>query len=58
VLVELHVLEGRRAEAKKRQGARRGYAWLYERAIQQAHLGADFDFLRHEALHDSRKQTL
>jgi dihydroxy-acid dehydratase len=28
----------------------RGYEALYARAIQQAHLGADFDFLRHESL--------
>jgi dihydroxy-acid dehydratase len=26
--------------------AQRGYAWLYERHVQQAHLGCDFDFLR------------
>lgn len=25
----------------------RGYEWLYHQTIQQAHLGADFDFLRH-----------
>jgi dihydroxy-acid dehydratase len=53
LLVEPDELERRRAQAKAaRPAARRGYAWLYERAIQQAHLGADFDFLRHEALRD------
>jgi dihydroxy-acid dehydratase len=28
----------------------RGYERLYARSVQQAHLGADFDFLRHESL--------
>jgi dihydroxy-acid dehydratase len=28
----------------------RGYDYLYRQHIQQAHLGADFDFLRHESL--------
>jgi dihydroxy-acid dehydratase len=52
LLVEPAVLEARQAERPRREGPRRGYAWLYERAIQQAHLGADFDFLRHESLRD------
>jgi dihydroxy-acid dehydratase len=30
--------------------ATRGYDWLYLNHVQQAHLGADFDFLRHESL--------
>lgn len=30
----------------------RGYEALYRQAVQQAHLGADFDFLRHETLGD------
>lgn len=50
LLVEPATLEARRTEASERPRARRGYAALYERAIQQANLGADFDFLRHEAL--------
>jgi dihydroxy-acid dehydratase len=32
----------------------RGYEWLYHRHIQQAHLGADFDFLRHQGLHGAK----
>jgi dihydroxy-acid dehydratase len=54
LLVEPGELEARRARQRpRRPTARRGYEWLYERAIQQAHLGADFDFLRHEALRGS-----
>jgi dihydroxy-acid dehydratase len=30
----------------------RGYERLHRETIQQAHLGADFDFLRHESLQD------
>jgi dihydroxy-acid dehydratase len=30
----------------------RGYERLYRKTVQQAHLGADFDFLRHESLQD------
>jgi dihydroxy-acid dehydratase len=52
LLVEPAVLEARRAERKSPPAPRRGYAVLYGRAIQQANLGADFDFLRHEALRD------
>jgi dihydroxy-acid dehydratase len=29
----------------------RGYERLYVQSVQQAHLGADFDFLQHDALH-------
>jgi dihydroxy-acid dehydratase len=51
LLVEDNELERRRAtQTPPRPGAARGYAWLYEHAVQQAYLGADFDFLRHEAL--------
>lgn len=32
------------------QVATRGYEYLYQRYVQQAHLGADFSFLRHESL--------
>jgi len=46
----LHVddaeLDRRRAErAEPPTGARSGYTWLYREHVQQAHLGADFDFL-------------
>jgi len=34
---------------------RRGYERLYLRSIQQAHLGADFDFLRHESLQEKEQ---
>jgi dihydroxy-acid dehydratase len=51
LLVEPRELERRRAQWRPpRPPARRGYAALYERSIQQAHLGCDFDFLVHEAL--------
>lgn len=33
----------------------RGYEKLYFDTIQQAHLGVDFDFLRHESLHEHDK---
>jgi dihydroxy-acid dehydratase len=36
--------------------ALRGYEWLYQRSIQQAHLGADFAFLRHEQLQEGDRQ--
>jgi dihydroxy-acid dehydratase len=53
LLVSADELAARRAGQRTgRPPAKRGYAWLYERAIQQAHLGCDFDFLRHEALRD------
>jgi dihydroxy-acid dehydratase len=53
LLVEPGELEARRAaKPPARPGPARGYPWLYERAIQQAHLGADFDFLRHESLRE------
>jgi dihydroxy-acid dehydratase len=50
LVVEPRELEARRAEQPPRPAPARGYAWLYQQAVQQAHLGADFDFLRHEAL--------
>jgi dihydroxy-acid dehydratase len=51
LLVEPRELEARRArQGPARPQPGRGYAWLYQRSVQQAHLGADFDFLRHEAL--------
>ena len=42
----------RRAEQPRPQlpPAPRGYERLYQRSVQQAHLGADFDFLRHPSL--------
>jgi dihydroxy-acid dehydratase len=46
-------LERRRAETPRRKPApQRGYEYLYQRHCQQAHIGADFDFLRHPALRD------
>jgi dihydroxy-acid dehydratase len=53
LLVEERELERRRAGQQPRAKALRGYAWLVEQAVQQAHLGADFDFLRHEALREA-----
>jgi dihydroxy-acid dehydratase len=51
LLVEPRDLDARRARLPPvRPDARRGYAGLYLRTVQQAHLGADFDFLRHESL--------
>jgi dihydroxy-acid dehydratase len=51
LLVDTRELEARRAERPQtRPDSRRGYAGLYLRTVQQAHLGADFDFLRHESL--------
>jgi dihydroxy-acid dehydratase len=54
LLVEDAELEARRAahQVEKPLPAR-GYERLYLRAIQQAHLGADFDFLRHSSLQPS-----
>ncbi|MBK9746555.1 MAG: dihydroxy-acid dehydratase [Chloroflexi bacterium] len=51
LLVDDRELERRRAEQPSvTPSGGRGYEWLYRSHIQQAHLGADFDFLRHEAL--------
>jgi dihydroxy-acid dehydratase len=50
LLVEPDVLEARRAQWQAPACPARGYARLYHQAVQQAHLGCDFDFLRHEAL--------
>ncbi|MBK8021018.1 MAG: dihydroxy-acid dehydratase [Chloroflexi bacterium] len=48
LLVDDRELERRRAEQPAAPPVRgRGYEWLYRQHIQQAHLGADFDFLRH-----------
>ncbi|MBL8132265.1 MAG: dihydroxy-acid dehydratase [Anaerolineae bacterium] len=53
LLVDDRELERRRAEQPSAPPAStRGYEWLYRAHIQQAHLGADFDFLRHESLRD------
>ena len=32
--------------------APRGYEWLYRKHVQQAHFGADFDFMRHESFQE------
>ncbi len=50
LLVEARELEERRARWQGPPCPTRGYARLYHQAIQQAHLGCDFDFLRHEGL--------
>jgi dihydroxy-acid dehydratase len=51
VLVEEPELEQRRKEnASTFRVAARGYERLYQEHVQQAHLGMDFDFLRHESL--------
>jgi dihydroxy-acid dehydratase len=47
LLVDDATLTARRAEGKFiPPAAQRGYEWLFQRHIQQAHLGCDFDFLR------------
>ncbi|MBI4606053.1 MAG: dihydroxy-acid dehydratase [Planctomycetes bacterium] len=53
LLVPEDELARRRAEAAsrpRRELERRGYLRLYSERVQQAPLGADFDFLRHESL--------
>jgi dihydroxy-acid dehydratase len=47
LLVDERELEARRAQHTPTPvQAERGYQWLYLNSVQQAHLGADFDFLR------------
>ncbi|UCH25676.1 MAG: dihydroxy-acid dehydratase [Trueperaceae bacterium] len=51
LLVDGDELEARRTEHRvERSLPARGYERLYLRSIQQAHLGVDFDFLRHSSL--------
>lgn len=50
LLVSDAELEVRRAQMKPVKQYARGYEYLYQQSIQQAHLGADFEFLRHESL--------
>jgi dihydroxy-acid dehydratase len=52
LLVDEHELDRRRAQQAPVQAppAARGYEWLYQQHVQQAHLGVDFDFLRHPDL--------
>ena len=51
LLVDEKELARRRGEAPARRAApARGYERLYLESVQQAHVGADFDFLRHESL--------
>jgi dihydroxy-acid dehydratase len=51
LLVDEQELERRRAEFSPPSAPpQRGYEYLYRQSVQQAHLGADFDFLRHENL--------
>lgn len=53
LLVDERELERRRT-ARPADGPRpaRGYERLFLESVQQAHLGADFDFLRHESLRE------
>jgi dihydroxy-acid dehydratase len=53
LLVDSKELDRRRAERKPVAIPARGYERLYLEHVQQAHLGADFDFLRHESLRQS-----
>ena len=56
VLIEESELEARRAaQPAPPAPPARGYERLYFETIQQAHLGADFEFLRHPSLQESRK---
>ena len=51
LLVDEAELDRRRAEMPTRAAApQRGYEYLYQKHCQQAHIGADFDFLRHPSL--------
>src|SRR5258708_88406 len=51
LMVHTGELEDRKArQAAKPEPPVRGYERLYWHSIQQAHLGADFDFLRHAKL--------
>jgi dihydroxy-acid dehydratase len=50
LLVDERELARRRAEATPPSRPARGYERLYLDHVQQAHLGCDFDFLRHESL--------
>jgi dihydroxy-acid dehydratase len=56
LLVDALELERRRAEVQPGpRSAVRGYEYLYQQHCQQAHLGADFDFLRHSALRERNR---
>ena len=51
LLVDAQELERRRQDRPLiKPTASRGYEALYYQHVQQAHLGVDFDFLRHESL--------
>jgi dihydroxy-acid dehydratase len=53
LLVDEAELDRRRAEMPARAAApQRGYEYLYQKHCQQAHIGADFDFLRHPSLRE------
>ena len=54
LLVDARELDARRKQQKPaRSRPERGYERLYFDHVQQAHLGCDFDFLRHESLRSS-----
>jgi len=50
LLVEESELRARASDRRARPAPARGYERLYVERVQQAHLGCDFDFLRHESL--------
>jgi dihydroxy-acid dehydratase len=50
LLVDERELARRRSELRPPPKPARGYERLYLDHVQQAHLGCDFDFLRHESL--------
>jgi dihydroxy-acid dehydratase len=53
LLVDESELRARQAQKEQQTPSTspaRGYDWLYRRTVQQAHLGVDFEFLRHESL--------
>lgn len=50
LLVDQKTFDARRLQSQNFQKPSRGYERLYFESIQQCHLGADFDFLRHELL--------
>jgi dihydroxy-acid dehydratase len=57
LLVDESELDARRAQQKHQissANAARGYDWLYRQTVQQAHLGVDFEFLRHESLREGK----
>jgi dihydroxy-acid dehydratase len=51
LLLDEREIQARKSHHKSNpNGAKRGYEWLYHQFVQQADIGADFEFLRHESL--------